>query len=129
MAQILLFNIPAPKAAVIRALAARLDVSCREIPPDRFGRPLGALTGRPGFPGASAEAAFADEMLVMDGLGAPQFHGLLDGLRQSGAPVALKAVVTGQNLFWTPAQLARELSAEREALLLQERGRSGPARA
>ena len=40
----------------------------------------------------------------------------LDLLRQSRAPVALKAVVTGQNKAWSSEALHRELRREHEAM-------------
>ena len=47
----------------------------------------------------------------MHGLAPRQFHGLVDGLRQQGVIVPLKAVVTPHNIQWTSARLHRELSA------------------
>ena len=66
---------------------------------------------------ASAPAvSFSDEMLVMDGLSATQFHGLLDGLRASRAGIVLKAVVTEQNRSWTVSKLHAALREEHERL-------------
>lgn len=119
MAQILLFNIGADKLRRIRPLALRLGLGCRCVEPEDFSLPLGALCGREGFETPAAEegaAPFPAEMLVMDGLSAAQFHGLLDGLRRERAAVALKAVVTETNLAWSAARLERELAAEHEAM-------------
>ena len=119
MPQILLFNLSQDKLRRLRPLALRLGLSCRAVPPTEFGKSLAALCGR------AEDAAAADgedaldvpgEMLVMDGLSAPQFHGLLDGLRRERATVALKAVVTESNARWSAARLYRELSAEHEAM-------------
>lgn len=120
MAQILLFNIGAGKLRSIRVLALRLGIGCRVVAPEDFSKTLGDISGREGFAvpaGEPADAApFTGEMLVMDGLSSAQFHGLLDGLRRERAAVALKAVVTEQNLQWSAARLYRELSAEHEAM-------------
>ena len=119
MAQVLLFNIGADKRRRIRFLLLKLGLGCREIPPEEHARVLGQLAGKDGFAAEApdpAETPFTGEMLVMDGLDSKQFHGLLDGLRRERCPVALKAVVTGQNCRWTAARLFRELSAEHEAM-------------
>ncbi|MBQ4370704.1 MAG: DUF3783 domain-containing protein [Oscillospiraceae bacterium] len=118
MAQALLFNISGEKRKKIHFLLFKLGVAGREIPEADFGRSLGELSGREGF---SAEAedvgeTFTGEMLVMDGLNARQFNALLDGLRQARAQVALKAVITEENIQWSANRLYRELSAEHEAM-------------
>ncbi len=117
MAQILLFNVAPEKRRKIFVLSLRLGAVCREVPPEDFGKPLAALTGRAEAPAAAPEAApFSEEMLVLDGLRDDQLGALLAGLRRERATVALKAVVTERNLEWTPAALARELAAEHAAL-------------
>ena len=119
MAQVLLFNIPEEKRGRIFVLLLKLGAACRVVPPEDFGRTLGALTGRPGFaapPEGEDAPPFSGEMLVLDGLSRGQLDALLSGLRRTKATVALKAVVTEQNLQWTPAALYRELSAEHEAM-------------
>ena len=76
--------------------------------------------GEPADPGAAPgeeEAEpFHEEMLVMHGLAPRQFHGLVDGLRQQGVLVPLKAVVTPHNIQWTSARLHRELRLEHAAM-------------
>ena len=117
MAQILLFNPAGEKLGKIRFLAMRLGIFTVEVPASDFGKTLAVLTGREDDNGAFLPALpFAGEMLVMDGLDSNQFHGLLDGLRREGAPIALKAVVTEQNLQWSAARLFMELSAEHAAM-------------
>ncbi len=117
MAQVLLFNIGAEKKKKIRFLLIKLGAACREIPPEDFARTLAELTCRDGAaaPDGAAEP-FDGEMLVMDGLNSDKLRGLLDGLRRVKAPVALKAVVTEQNLTWSASRLYAELCAEHEAM-------------
>lgn len=64
----------------------------------------------------NAVHVFADEMLFMDGFDSDQFRGLLDGLRRNSIPVALKAVVTEQNLTWSVAELYAALLEEHKRL-------------
>ena len=118
MGRILLFNVEKDKKARIRFLAMRLGIFTLEVQPEDFGKTLAAITGREkGDQAKRPVLPFSGEMLVMDELEPHQFHGLLDGMRSVGAGIALKAVVTEQNLIWTPAELYRELSAEHEAIL------------
>ena len=116
MAQVLLFNIGAEKKKKIRFLLAKLGAACREVPPEDFGRTLGELTGRESAAADETAEPFSGEMLVMDGLDSNKLRGLLDGLRRVKAPVALKAVVTEQNLTWSASHLYAELCAEHEAM-------------
>jgi hypothetical protein len=126
MAQVLLFNIGAEKKKKIRFLLVKLGAACREVPPEDFGRTLGELTGREGaVPADEAPEPFSGEMLVMDGFGPDMLRGLLDGLRRVKAPVALKAVVTEQNLEWTASRLHAELLAEHEAMKRGENAHGG----
>ena len=124
MAQVLLFNIGEEKKKKIRFLLIKLGVACREVPPEDFGKTLAELTGRGASVKESAEP-FSGEMLVMDGLDSRRLQSLLEGLRRVKAPVALKAVVTEQNLEWTAARLYEELSAEHEAFKRGERAHGG----
>ena len=119
MAQILLFNIGAEKRRKILVLALKLGAACREVPPEDFGKSLGEIAGRAGFaapPEREEATPFTGEMLVLDGLSRAQLDALLSGLRRERAAVALKAVVTEQNLGWTPAALFGELEKEHAAL-------------
>ena len=117
MAKLLLFNIDAPeKNTAIRLTAMRLGIGFREIPPERQGQSLADLLTDSESTIPTPSEPFSDEMLVMDGLDKVQFNGLLDGMRNLDARVGLKAVVTEQNLKWSPAKLHKELLAEREAM-------------
>ena len=62
------------------------------------------------------DGPFTDEMLVLDGFSAEQFHGLLNGMQMLQATVTYKAVTTEHNLGWTPSRLHRELVAEHAAM-------------
>ncbi len=114
MTKVLLYNIDdAEKRTAIRLSTLRLGLECVEVPQDACGHPLGYLLGREGFaPSSLPPEPFEAEMLVMERLSTE----LLDALRAHGAAVALKAVVTEQNLSWSSAKLCAELGKEHEAL-------------
>ena len=112
MAKVLLYNIKGEKLGKIRSAAALLGITAVEVPEEAFSHPIGYVLGYEGFAPSGTAERFADEMLVMEALFSP----LLDYMRKSGAAVALKAVVTGQNLAWSGAVLCRELQREHEAM-------------
>ena len=104
MARVLLYNFAdEERRRAVKALLFRFSVPCREVP---------------------AESPFADEMLVMHGLSKRQFNGLLDGLRQAGVQVLLKAVVTPHNVGWSANQLYAEILAEHEAMRAAAEGKN-----
>ena len=116
MSKVLLFNIRGEKRQKLLLLLIRLGLACREVSPAEQGKTIAALTERKDAPAAVPKLSFMDEVLVMDGLSSDQFHGLLDGLRRERIPVALKAVVTEQNLSWTDADLHDALLEEHKRL-------------
>ena len=118
MAQVLLYNITdREKLLKLRLALLPLGIEGREVSPEDFGRPIAFLLGRPGAAETrSPSSGFSDEMLLMEGLSSAQLDRFLDALRQSGAGVALKAVVTDTNILWDSGRLHRELLREQQAL-------------
>jgi len=117
MAKALLFNLTDQKRMKILFLLMQHGVVAVEVAEKDFGRSLGSLLGKGEYPAApEALTPFFDEMMVLDGLDAQQFHGLLNGMQALQAPVTYKAVTTEHNLSWTPARLHRELVAEHAAM-------------
>ena len=114
MARVFLYNVnDEEKRIKIQLAALRCGLKSVVVPPEDFSLPVGALLGEPGYaPSADAGEGFEDEMLLMDEMDGA----FLDLLRQSRAPVALKAVVTGQNKAWSSEALHRELRREHEAM-------------
>ncbi|MBR2822885.1 MAG: DUF3783 domain-containing protein [Clostridia bacterium] len=119
MASVLLFNFTDEKRSLaVKAQLFRLSIACRDVAPADQRHPLGFLLGLAEYgPGApAARAPFADEMLVMHDLSQRQFHGLLDGMKQAGIQVPLKAVITPHNVGWTAERLHSEIRSEHEAM-------------
>lgn len=115
MPLVLLYNIPpGDKLRRIRTALLRLGLTGRQVDRSEYGHPIGYLAGLEGFgPGEPYEGeGFTAEMLVMSGLDARQFNGLLDALRASRAAVTLKAVVTENNAAWDSEALYRALAEE-----------------
>lgn len=112
---LLLCNIPAEKMGVLRLLSVRLGLKLTAVPPERQGLTVEALVN-----GDTAESAvdapFAEELLVLCGVGAGAMNLLLAELRRRHVPIALKAVMTPTNAAWTVQQLHAELCREREAI-------------
>ena len=88
----------------------------REIPREEFGVKLSALLGLSDDKSAATESDFGEEMLYLNGFSNPMLDIFLSQLRRQKAGVALKAVRTDTNTDYTPYELYREISAEREAL-------------
>ncbi len=117
MAKAILFNITGDKKKKLQFLLMQYGIGAIEGKPEDAGRPLGSLLGKAGASAASApDAPFFDEMLVLDGLDARQFHGLMNGMQMLQAQVVYKAVTTEHNLSWTPGRLLRELAVEHAAM-------------
>ena len=117
MAKVLLFNITDQKRMKILFLLMQHGITAVEVEKKDFSCSIGSLLGQVGYAAApEAAAPFVDEMLVLDGLDAGQFHGLLEGMKTLQATVTYKAVTTEHNLSWTPIRLYRELVAEHAAM-------------
>ncbi|MBQ9210763.1 MAG: DUF3783 domain-containing protein [Clostridia bacterium] len=119
MAKVLLFNFTDEgRRKKVKAALFRNGIPSQEVPPERQGETIGALLGLAGFAEGEKgeEAPFQEEMIVMHGLAPRQFNGFLDGLKQNGTRVALKAVVTEHNVNWSAARLYRELAEEHAAM-------------
>ena len=112
MSRILLYNIQGDKLRKIHAAAGLLGLEVIEVPQESFAQPIGYALGYEGFSASDAVESFTEEMLVMETLSSP----LLDAMRAGGATVALKAVITEQNIAWSAAALCRELRREHEAM-------------
>lgn len=117
MAKALLFNITGEKRMKLLFLLMQYGIVAIEGKSEDCDRPLGMLLGKGGTSASlTLDDPFTDEMLVLDGLSAEQFHGLLNGMQMLQATVTYKAITTEHNLCWTPSRLHRELVAEHAAM-------------
>ena len=123
---LLLYNLDRRTGGAIKVLCAKLRLQWREIDPADYHKPLGALLGLPAqtedeVSDASPALPFREPMLVMANLLRPQFDALLQGMRQQGIRIPLKAILTPTNITWTSTQLHQELQREHEAVRGKER--------
>ncbi len=115
---LLCWNLTPERAGRIRTLCAVQRIRMREVPPEDWGEPVGALSGLLARTGAAApETRFDGEMLLLCGFSEAALNGFLQGFRRSGlAPVDRKAVLTPGNAMWSSVELFRELDCEHRAM-------------
>ena len=115
---LLTYNLSPDAFIALHALCGKLGIRCRPVKPEEYALPIGALAGIPVAADASsaAEAGFDDGMLVICHMLSDQLDALLEGLRQGGPRVALKAVLTPSNVAWSAYRLHAELAREHAAL-------------
>ncbi len=115
-ARILLFNMNKDRQLSIEKLCRSLSIKTSYIKPAYYSQSLGYLAGIQGFPRNSTqhnEPGFESEMLVFSGMDSELTDRFLKAFKEADlTPIALKAVVTPTNIFWTPVMLYQELKKE-----------------
>ena len=117
MAQtVLLFRLNQDKYAAVRKVFKILGIRILDIARKDYSQKLGSLAQIQGF---SKEAKKYDgpelpvEMLVFSEMNSDQVDAFLAEYKKTGVePIALKAVVTDQNIFWTADRMQKELLRE-----------------
>lgn len=115
--KLLLFQINPKKTNALKALCAtlrpQLDIKVVEVAKTQYGQSLGFLAGIDGFAEKKERYTglpFPGEMLVFSGLTDSELDTVLTAWNKNGPErVALKAVLTPDNIHWTPERLFREL--------------------
>ena len=107
MAQtILLFRINRDKYAVVQNVCRTLGIRIIDVARKDYSQKLGTLAQIQGF---TREA----EMLIFSEMNSDQVDVFLAEYKKSGVePIALKAVITGNNIFWTAERTQKELLRE-----------------
>ena len=116
MAEVLMFNIEKSKAAKIKMLCRKFFVEATEVSKEDFGCKISYLLGLSENREGSDYSDFSEEMLYLADINGALLGIFLDRLKRQKTPVALKAVKTDANVDFTPYELFREISAEREAI-------------
>ena len=113
------------RTKAIRQYLAVKSIACMDVPPADYGQSLGALLHLYGFSRRFSPAAlFEDEMLVLFAFDNTMLDEFLKFFRAFRLrPVALKAVITPENINWSSVQLRDELCREREEF---EKSKSAP---
>ena len=111
--QVLMVNLAGSKKQAVREAAQAVGAQALEAVPSGMGRSLQQVLQEGEVPVPAGQMpAFQEEMLIMDGMERRTMEAFLDRIRECGASVALKAVVTPYNRGWTLVQLRGELMQE-----------------
>lgn len=126
-ARILLFNMNTDRQHSIERLCRSLSIKTSYINSSSYYQTMGYLAGIQGFARTpsnnisklpkQANNDFNMEMLVFSGMDSSSIDEFLDAFKKTNlSPVALKAILTPTNIFWTPIQLYKELSKEHQVM-------------
>lgn len=113
-ATLLAYNLDHFTLERLGAICAAQGFRLREVTPEEYALPIGALAGIPIRRAAQAESIdrFNVPMLVMCGMLADQLNAFLSALKEAGIRIPLKAVLTPSNVAWTSSALHAALSSE-----------------
>lgn len=134
--QILLFDVNEEQQEKIQVFCDSLDINVKVVSREDFDKPICNIAGFPktkstfirrsrGDVNDSGTAAltsysttgFPEPMMVFCNLTQEVLNEYLASYAAAGIKkIALKAILTPHNLFWTPAQLFKELSEEHRAM-------------
>ena len=112
----LLYRLPEalPGGAALRAALAALGIGWAEVDDEKLSCSVGFLAGMGGRQAAPYKGEAPDtKLLLMSGFQKKQLSALLDALREAGADIPLKAVVTKHNKTWSALELLAELRREK----------------
>ena len=117
MAQtILLFRINRDKYAVIQNVCRTLGIRIIDVARKDYFQKLGTLAQIQGFTREAKKydgPEFPAEMLIFSEMNSDQVDAFLAEYKKAGVePIALKAVITGNNIFWTAERTQKELLRE-----------------
>lgn len=113
---ILMFQMEKSKENALRAVCKTVGVTPIAVAYKDYGQKLGTLAGVQGFTKTKllyTGSAFPAEMLVFSGMDSAEVDEFLAKYKKTGAAgIALKAIVTAHNVFWTADELFKELMRE-----------------
>ena len=113
---VLLYNFDSDRAKAIKLVLFKLGIRFKVIPSNDYHHPLGYLIGLKDFtPSATPEIQlqFNDEMLVLFQFSSNRIDQLLLEFKKSKIEkIALKAIVTPNNVYWSSHELCEELKKE-----------------
>lgn len=125
--KILLFHVDGKKASRIQTLCRTLHFQTKIVSGTQYRNSLGYVAGITGIPPIGQDDhtgltdlshdPFQKEMLIFSGMTSEELDLFLSSYRESGMePIALKAVITPDNVFWSIGRLYRELEKEHSRL-------------
>lgn len=116
--KLLLFHMNNDRQRSIEKLCRSLSTTIRVnvIKPSAYSQTIGYLAGITGFSKSNITYQgndFDSEMLVFSGVESELMDEFIDAMKETGMPrIALKAVITPTNIFWTPLKLYEHLEEE-----------------
>ena len=114
---LILFNFTPARVLEIGPCAQKCGFALRRAANSEHRRPLMSILGAAPPEDVMTLPAFGDEMMVFSAPDRDRVFMFLSCLREHGVrPPALKAVLTENNLLWTPERLCAELRQEHAAL-------------
>ncbi len=101
----------------LQKLCDSMGISLIDVSSEQYEQQLGALAAIQGFKKKPIklkhEPVFPAEMMVLSGFNAEEMDAFLTEYKaRKIQPIGLKAVITPDNVFWTPKQLFNELMKE-----------------
>ena len=120
--KILLFHMNNDRQRSIEKLCRSLTVPIKviNIRPAMYSQTIGYLAGITGFDRCNTLYSGNDldsEMLVFSGVDSDLMDEFINRMKQTGIPkIALKAVITPTNIFWTPHKLYDHLCQEHRTM-------------
>lgn len=115
----LLYNLEGEKARKLKLIFIQNGIRIKQVAKEDYLQSIGALAGirelkreAPSYEGDG----FQEEMLVMRGIYGKRLDLLLAQMRKMKVSVALKAVLTEQNILWSSLELYEEIRKEHEQM-------------
>ena len=115
-----MYNLNSDKGRKIKLICMKMKLRIRVISPSQYLEPVGYLAGIEGIePNGNVyeEVGFNDEMLVFKGFDNRTLDRFLKEFPKNKIEkIALKAILTPDNVRWSSLQLHDEIKKEHEAL-------------
>lgn len=106
-------NISSQKRDVISEIAKSENAEAEFFGSEVSAQQVGYLCGFKGFASSEKEGEdITDECLIFSGIDGRSLDPILKKLREKGAAVELKAIVTAHNQSWNVGELIKELRRE-----------------
>lgn len=106
-------NIGEQKRGIIEDIAKSENAEAVFFGSEVIGQQVGYLCGFKGFEKSETEGEeITDECLIFSGIDGRSLDPILKKLREKGAAVELKAIVTVHNQSWNVGELIKELRRE-----------------
>lgn len=119
---VLEWNLSGGDRGILDGIGPALGMKCRVVRPEEAGMTVAQLLGEeePGGQTLQLDPAAYPPTIVMANFRDKDLDTLLDLLRQAGAQIPLKAVVTPTNRSWAFGDLLGHLLEEQAAFLKQK---------